>query len=362
MELGYRGSKYQPFHPRDIPDREAKKARIREELIAREERRILEEEVRRELGLESGIRFGSFPWARERSVEPAEGSSWDRYYDCDLRVEESERYWMGSVDRQRRVAFGTDVRDDGFEVPIQGRFREIPLATEPMNQNLGSGHHEPILNKNTYRASSTVKPDGWCMPAVQGSVSSPPESIRPLSVSPEFIPLSCAEPEVCFKPSMAIPDMNSSPCVEPDSSPKLIPMVISAVLEEKPSSNNLSGNKRKIFPFACDLCQITATSQENLDHHLEGKRHKATLDELGTSTTTNKNINISASNTLKLCSFAEGQHFKKPNMKNKISKPKNQPTKLWCSLCNVRCCNQTAMDAHLNGKRHWLNLPENQKK
>ncbi|KAM0933840.1 putative transcription factor C2H2 family [Dioscorea sansibarensis] len=362
-------------------DREAKKAKIRAELLARREREILEEEVRRELGWERGTRFGCCHGEGEET--PPVASAWDKFYDYEPEVEGLRRHRMGSLDRSNVDASSADVgfgsrsalreakkmkiraellarrerqvleeevrREMGLEREVMFRCCEEERDDGCLVPRLGfEGRHLPSFIEDTLRRSPAALPDLMLRPAVTRSGSPPEENIQPLPSFPDFLPLNSVEPELSSRPSLVVADLVSKPCVEPMPSPKPLPMVISAVHEpeprlsgsarvpeNKPLSNNYSGNKRK---FACDLCQVTATSKESLDDHFNGKRHKAL-------TASNKSNNISALKSSDTCSSEKAAN---------LNKPKNRPAELLCKVCGLRCDNRSVLHAHLNEKKHWL--------
>ncbi|KAH7671835.1 beta-beta-alpha zinc fingers domain-containing protein [Dioscorea alata] len=367
MEFCIGGSDHRPVSKRLSSHWEAKKAKIRAELLARRERQILEEEVRRELGLEREMMFRCCHGEREETLPVA--SSWDKFYDYEPDVDGLRRNQMGSLDRLTvdvglenssalREAKKAKIRAELLarrerQVLEEEVRRELGLEREMMfrcchgERDDGSlvprlgfeGRHLPSFVEDTLRRSpAAALPDLMLRPAVKRSASPPEENVRPLPSFPDFLPLDSTEPEPSSRPSLVVVDSVSKPCVEPVSSPpKPVPMVtdykpgMRPVPEYKPLSNNYSGNKRK---FACDICQITTTSKESLDDHFNGKRHKALI----------ASNNSSASTSSDTCSSAEAEN---------LNKPKNRAEFL-CKVCGLKCNSWIILHAHLKEMKHWF--------
>ncbi|KAJ6849730.1 uncharacterized protein M6B38_266560 [Iris pallida] len=133
----------------------------------------------------------------------------------------------------------------------------------------------------------------------------------------------------------------------------------------------ISGTSGSKFPrpaqkvWSCALCQVSATSEEGLNEHLQGRKHVAKVAQLSSK----KNFTVTA--LAKDSGTGSGSAWK-PNVaakKNpaakvtrKVSIKVNEKVHevvekgrfLWCWMCRVKCNDQSAMIAHLSGKRHLL--------
>lgn len=222
-------------------------------MLARRERQILEEEVRRELGLEKEMMFRCCHGEREETLPMA--SSWDKFYDNEPDVDGFRRHQMGSLDRstvdvgfenssasreakkakiraellarrERQVLEEEVRRELGLEREMMFRCCHGERDDESLVPRLGfEGRHLPsFIKDNLRRSPAAALPDLMPRPAVERSVSPPEENVRALPPFPDFLPLESAEPEPSSRPSLVVVD--SKPCVEPvPSPPKPVPMV-----------------------------------------------------------------------------------------------------------------------------------------
>ncbi|KAG1364384.1 hypothetical protein COCNU_11G012110 [Cocos nucifera] len=203
-----RGDLIRPIPSKESVQRELQNELIREELIGRDiaQRRILEEEVRRELELERAM---ATRWLHMERYSSVAGS------------------WVHpEAGLERGMQFGPETR-------IGDRFRAPPRV--------------PVYPDDTVHE--------W---------SPPPPPVPSKLVVGRKLPLPQHQPEV-------------SPFRE------IIPL--------KPES---SGMKRKAVAvtrggelprpsqkdWSCALCQVSATSKQGLDEHLQGKRHTANQEAL----------------------------------------------------------------------------------
>ncbi|GJM97832.1 hypothetical protein PR202_ga14788 [Eleusine coracana subsp. coracana] len=136
------------------------------------------------------------------------------------------------------------------------------------------------------------------------------------------------------------------------------------------SEANISGVKRKADVIAaatektksekaapdwsCALCQVHATSEANLNTHLNGKKHKAKMAQCGIikmigdygngfqATTENKDSGCPTDASRKICILVDG-------VMHEVVQKCNH---LWCERCRVRCENNMTMADHLRGKKH----------
>ncbi|KAA8536379.1 hypothetical protein F0562_028857 [Nyssa sinensis] len=136
--------------------------------------------------------------------------------------------------------------------------------------------------------------------------------------------------------------------------------------------------------WACAICQVKMKSEIILNSHLEGKKHKAKCEELKASKQTEKNKGSSSSaanksvhvnqEPQKRVSGNVPNHNETKKKKEKVqgagtSEQGNQKnvkktnawmnqSKLWCTICNVRCPGEIDMASHLNGKKHLARIHE----
>ncbi|XP_008810794.2 uncharacterized protein LOC103722126 [Phoenix dactylifera] len=153
-------------------------------------------------------------------------------------------------------------------------------------------------------------------------------------------------------------------------------------VEVKPSEQKLSGTKRKAVAnagagklpkpqkdWSCALCQVTATSEERLNDHLEGKKHKANLLKLEVSKTGLKNNGATAFKpktavATKEDASTDGPKTLKMQVDGKMHEVLQNKKFLLCKCCKVRCNSTLAMASHLSGKRHnsWMGVSKNNHK
>ncbi|XP_006359780.1 uncharacterized protein [Solanum tuberosum] len=133
--------------------------------------------------------------------------------------------------------------------------------------------------------------------------------------------------------------------------------------------------------WTCAVCQVTTTSKHDLKCHLLGTRHRIKCEELKRTAKTERNP-PSTSNIPELkqkqvkhalaaqnknstnkkpkenvqLGATTRQHQRQTQVKNAGGATHN--SKLWCSFCDIRCPDEIAMAAHLNGKKHLAKLQE----
>ncbi|KAG1327541.1 hypothetical protein COCNU_01G014750 [Cocos nucifera] len=155
------------------------------------------------------------------------------------------------------------------------------------------------------------------------------------------------------------------------------------IVQVNPSEQKLSGTKRKALAnagagkipkpqkdWSCTLCLVTATSEERLNDHLQGKKHKANLLKLEVSKTGPKNNGTTAFKpkttvaTKEDASTDDGRKTLKMQVDGKMHEVLQNKKFLLCKLCNVRCNSTLDMASHLSGKRHnsWMGLSKNNHK
>ncbi|TVU08344.1 hypothetical protein EJB05_41746, partial [Eragrostis curvula] len=112
--------------------------------------------------------------------------------------------------------------------------------------------------------------------------------------------------------------------------------------------------QKAAMDWSCALCQVRATSEASLNIHIEGKKHRAKLaqcgaikvisgDESGSQATTgNKDGSGPSDASRKICILVDG-------VMHEVVQKSNY---LWCERCRVRCENNITMTDHLRGKKH----------
>jgi hypothetical protein len=152
------------------------------------------------------------------------------------------------------------------------------------------------------------------------------------------------------------------------------------VSNEAPS--DISGKKR-IMEWSCNLCQVKTTSQQGLEDHLNGKKHKAKKAFLNASKTLKeeeesnddeeeqhkaKAAFLISSKTLEQEESDDGEEKKgkaallngstTPEESNNDETPVDESQKhhkFWCQMCRVGTTSEAVMTGHRNGKKH-MNL------
>ncbi|KAK7363054.1 hypothetical protein VNO77_05183 [Canavalia gladiata] len=132
--------------------------------------------------------------------------------------------------------------------------------------------------------------------------------------------------------------------------------------------------------WTCALCQVTTKSEQTLNSHLHGRRHKASCEALKAKSqpvqqkqksdqskedVKQKNIiNQLNSKTKNGESIANNGWKEKEIMDDKVQELQKNPcqpdgtnhSKLRCEICNVTCSAEVAMTSHLNGKKHLAKI------
>lgn len=134
--------------------------------------------------------------------------------------------------------------------------------------------------------------------------------------------------------------------------------------------------------WTCAVCQVTTTSEHDLKCHLLGRRHREKCEELNTCKRKAKternppftsdmpelkqeqvkhvlaaqNKNSTNEKPKVQLGATTGKHQRHTQMKNAGGATHN--SKLWCSFCGIRCPDEIALAAHLNGRKHLAKLQE----
>ncbi|KAK1281834.1 hypothetical protein QJS10_CPB22g00779 [Acorus calamus] len=123
--------------------------------------------------------------------------------------------------------------------------------------------------------------------------------------------------------------------------------------------------------WSCALCQVSATSQEGLKEHLQGKKHKAKEALLNVNTTIAKHQAIStsipktpvsaSSEKITKKDMVEDEPISSGTKKQKTEGTKKKKLYLFCRNCKVKCNSEKNMNAHINGKKHQAFLELNKR-
>ncbi|XP_023923967.1 uncharacterized protein LOC112035367 [Quercus suber] len=112
-----------------------------------------------------------------------------------------------------------------------------------------------------------------------------------------------------------------------------------------------SAVKKSRIEWSCDLCQVISTSQQALEGHLKGKKHK------------NKVASLNANKLPKDESTNDGEgkkHNNKVASLNAYKIPEDESAnddegkknKFWCQVCRVRTNSEAMLKSHCIGKKH----------
>ncbi|GER39524.1 zinc finger protein [Striga asiatica] len=124
------------------------------------------------------------------------------------------------------------------------------------------------------------------------------------------------------------------------------------VLSAKPNET-VHGSKRKaVIPpagdvskkkakeeWSCSLCHVSATSEQGLNMHLTGKKHKSREAAKRDDKAREQILGLSESPP-------------KENQNAEEDKSKNSLYRFWCDLCQVMSSSVDDMNMHKNGKKH----------
>ncbi|OVA09147.1 zinc finger protein [Macleaya cordata] len=165
----------------------------------------------------------------------------------------------------------------------------------------------------------------------------------------------------------------------------------------KPTNPNLAGIKRKVAAvggmselalgsskkkpqkeWSCALCQVSATSEQGLNDHLKGKKHRAREAEFRANGAASKDSDSSTtspresdkSELAKISSSPEPDDGKMPVQSKQLVKKnreaavqkKQKPEdlkkrfKFWCEHCQIGCHSATVLADHKRGKKHIARL------
>ncbi|CAA0807377.1 HVA22-like protein a [Striga hermonthica] len=114
--------------------------------------------------------------------------------------------------------------------------------------------------------------------------------------------------------------------------------------------------------WTCHLCQVSTTSEKNMNDHLRGNKHTSMLQSLKSSKLSNNNTTKDhpspGSSSGREGGPKQESTLKPKNIAQKL--PVKKPTvgvqnnfKHWCALCDVQVSSDITLGAHLKGKKHW---------
>uniref|UniRef100_A0A7N2QYN0 Uncharacterized protein n=1 Tax=Quercus lobata TaxID=97700 RepID=A0A7N2QYN0_QUELO len=112
-----------------------------------------------------------------------------------------------------------------------------------------------------------------------------------------------------------------------------------------------SAVKKSRIEWSCDLCQVITTSQQTLEDHLKGKKHKNKVASLNA----NKLPKDESTND------DEGKkHKNKVASLNANKRPEDESanddevkkSKFWCQVCRLRTNSEAMLKSHCIGKKH----------
>ncbi|KAK7265073.1 hypothetical protein RJT34_32689 [Clitoria ternatea] len=146
---------------------------------------------------------------------------------------------------------------------------------------------------------------------------------------------------------------------------------------------SFGSQKKPREEWSCALCQISATSEQGLKDHLQGRKHKAkqaasTTPQIGLDdrvdiespqpSVTTTNMNHSMVDDVTMQSKGAEQLQKSVENANELAtgkdaEKKNEPRrgkfKFWCEICSVGTRSGTVMESHKKGKKHMKRCREN---
>ncbi|CAI9783052.1 unnamed protein product [Fraxinus pennsylvanica] len=333
----------QPHDLHEAIQREIEKQRIREEIIISEieRRRVLEAEVRRELMMERELAL-----RRGKDGFPF-GPSLGTGYDSTIRLP-----LLG--------------------MRSEGRFLEERVTMPHNGKEMQNGRHEngkldilPFQRCATEPRNSEVKPV-----SERGKEK---ERVVLLAKPHEYIPGEKRK------------------------------AATSSVVDDGEHQSAAVSRKKTKEEWSCALCQVSATSEQALKDHMQGKKHKSKEAALRAQRA-GKNytigffpkkpaLSVTVVGTKTLCSeegvksATQSLHFNKmgetsskknnisllqenrklENLKNdqlevqemqKDGNSKKKKYKFWCEMCQVGAFSRKVMNAHKNGKKHVKRLQE----
>eukprot|EP00262_Sarcandra_glabra_P013399 TRINITY_DN370_c0_g3_i1.p1 TRINITY_DN370_c0_g3~~TRINITY_DN370_c0_g3_i1.p1 ORF type:complete len:424 (+),score=63.07 TRINITY_DN370_c0_g3_i1:111-1274(+) len=112
----------------------------------------------------------------------------------------------------------------------------------------------------------------------------------------------------------------------------------------------LVGPKKVAKEWNCALCQVSTTSEEGLNDHLQGKKHKSKEQLRANKTIAKTKVKQTKKQDEK--KQLVGAIAKQVAAKHKTEGVKKRKFAFWCIHCKVGCHSGTVMAAHCRGKKH----------
>ena len=140
-----------------------------------------------------------------------------------------------------------------------------PLKPGYFNRKTGKWQRQPPGEEEQQEASNFVTLGGGSNPVIAGALAPPPPPPpRPMSLGGAYPP---PPPPPGTEFSQSAPSSGSSPQIKQEKEAAPTPM--------PPPQGSQSSNGGRLF---CDVCKVGATSQQQLDMHLNGKAHRARVE------------------------------------------------------------------------------------
>lgn len=130
---------------------------------------------------------------------------------------------------------------------------------------------------------------------------------------------------------------------EEDAEPKLQSGVkrkstLKVLSSSDEKGDNVSNAKKSTkSQWRCSLCQINATSQTDLNHHLQGKKHKAKALKSP----------CNAQNDL-----SQKQLSSEKKIEEAVVQIEEAKSEYFCESCEVECHSLAVYQSHLKGRKH----------
>ncbi|KAF6162469.1 hypothetical protein GIB67_026307 [Kingdonia uniflora] len=132
------------------------------------------------------------------------------------------------------------------------------------------------------------------------------------------------------------------------------------------SNHRPTGVSNKITPqteWFCALCQVSATCEQGLNDHFEGKKHKKKEAEIRGNQIAVKDVRSNSdsqpnrSNKRIIHVKLAGASSKLRNPSKKLRKDKGKRKfQFWCNACGIGCHSEIVLNNHKVGKKHIENI------
>lgn len=307
-------------------------------------------------------------------------------------------YFMQEALRAGYIDIGGDIRRGDFVEPIsskgslQRELQEERIRVELISREIAQRRilEEQVRRDVELEQATAMRPlrmeryssVAWAPVHAEAGLDRGTHFGPEARVLDRFGPLQVPPPP--FPPQPVVGRKLSLPRYWPDVSP------LREITSSKP---NLSGMKRKSMAvtggsellrpspqeWSCALCQVSATSQQSLDEHLRGKKHKVNQEALargkkpkaaqaplGANKVIKAKKAVGSTSVTKATGKSlpsEGASTKGP-VKNQREDKKQQTvrkTSYCCDLCKVKCNSKVMLAFHLHGKKHMAQLEESKK-